>query len=93
MGLGKGRGKGDRPEEENDVAFIETKPPMKTDRGSASIVGEVEGPNYKGDVQQEMKAQLQSLDQQSADPLSAQQMSRKQKAHAQQYFDLIRDGM
>jgi gas vesicle protein len=91
-GLGHGRGYGDRPEQSDNVGFIDTKPAMKVDKGSASIVGRVDGPNLIGDVQQELQEQYRAIREQSADPLSGQPLSRKQQAHAQEYFDRIREG-
>ncbi len=92
VGLGRGRGKGPRPEAEDQVDFIETTPPMKVDRGSASIVGEVEGPNLRGDVQQEMKAQIQAARAQSADPVTIQHLPRGYQQHALEYQSRLREG-
>jgi tetratricopeptide (TPR) repeat protein len=92
MGLGEGRGIGDRPEEENDVKFYDTQASVKTGPGAASIVGEVEGPNIRGDVQQEMKEQYEATQRRSTDPLVGQQMSREHRRHAQEYFDRFREG-
>ena len=92
MGLGKGRGMGDRPEEENDVGFIPTKPPMKIGPGTASVVGEAEGPNYKGDVQLEMREQYQTARRQSADPVTVQHLPRGYQQHVLEYSDQLREG-
>ncbi len=91
-GLGAGRGKGDRPEEENPVSFIDVKPPMKIGPGTASVVGEVEGPNYKGDIQQELQEQYETARRQPVDPLTGQPMSRKQRDYAREYFNRLREG-
>jgi len=92
MGLGRGRGAGDRPEEENKVDFIPTKPPMKIGPGTASVVGEAEGPNYKGDVQLEMKEQYQAARRQPADPITVQHLPRGYQQHVLEYSDQLREG-
>ncbi|MFC1597251.1 hypothetical protein ACFL5Q_04850 [Planctomycetota bacterium] len=91
-GLGEGRGKGDRPEEENDVDFIETKPPMKVGPGAASVVGEVQGPNMRGDVQLEMKEQYEAARRQSTDPVTVEHLPRGYQDHALEYLDRLREG-
>lgn len=92
FGLGKGRGQGDRPEAETDSSFYDTKPPLKVGRGTAFVVGEVDGPNLKGDVQQEIQEQVQAARQEEVDPLTGQQMPRKHRQHAREYFDSFREG-
>ncbi|MFH1924482.1 MAG: hypothetical protein ABIP48_31915 [Planctomycetota bacterium] len=91
-GMGDGQGKGDRPEEENPVDFIDTKPPMKTGPGGASIVGEVQGRNLKGDVQLEMSEQVQAARRQSADPVTVEHLPRGYQDHARDYLNRLREG-
>ncbi|OHB85562.1 MAG: hypothetical protein A2V98_20195 [Planctomycetes bacterium RBG_16_64_12] len=92
VGLGAGRGKGDRPEEENDVSFYDTRATVKTGQGSASVVGEVDGRNYRGDVQLEMHQQYQAARRQSADPVTVQHLPRGYQEHALDYLDRLREG-
>jgi len=92
VGLGKGRGKGDRPEAEDDVDFIDMRPPMKIGPGSASFVGEVEGPNIRGNVQQELTEQFQAARAQRADPVTVQHLPRGYQDHALEYLDRLREG-
>jgi len=92
MGLGSGRGEGDRPEEKNDVNFYDTQASVKTGPGAASVVGEVDGPNYRGDVQLEMKEQYQKARRQSADPVTVQHLPRGYQQHALEYLDRLREG-
>jgi len=91
-GLGRGRGYGFRPEEKDDTEFFDTRAAVKTGRGAASIVGEVDGPNVKGDYQQELNQQFQAARQQTTDPLTNQRIPRKQRQHAKEYFDRLREG-
>ena len=92
MGMSEGQGIGDRPEEETDVGFFDTKASPKVGRGAASIVGEVEGPNLAGDVQQEVQEFLESAESRSVDPLTDQKMPRGHRGHAREYFDRLREG-
>ncbi|NLX98117.1 MAG: hypothetical protein GXY83_18305 [Rhodopirellula sp.] len=92
FGLGRGRGQGDRPEAETDSSFYDTKPPMKIGPGAALVVGEIDGPNVKGDVRQQIQQEVQSARQQETDPLTGQQMPRKHRQHAKEYFDSFREG-
>ena len=91
-GLGAGRGRGPRPEEESPVGFRDTATPQKIGPGVASVVGEVDGPNIKGDIRQKLKEQYQSARLEAADPLTGQRLPRKHREHAKEYFDRFREG-
>jgi hypothetical protein len=90
--MSEGQGEGDRPIEETDVGYFDTKARQKVGRGSASIVGEVEGPNLVGDVRQEVQEVLESAESRSVDPLTDQKMPRSHRGHAREYFDRLREG-
>lgn len=91
-GLGAGRGFGERPEAKDDVDFYDTRAVVKVGRGKATMAGEVDGPNVKGNFQQKLNEQFQSARQESADPLTNERIPRKQRQHAQEYFDHLREG-
>lgn len=91
-GLGRGRGKGARPEAQDDVKHYDTKASVKTGKGAASVVGEVDGPNLRGDVQHEIQEQFDSARRESADPLTDQHMPRQHRQHALEYFERLREG-
>lgn len=91
-GLGRGRGKGARPEAADDVKHYDTKAAVKTGKGAASVVGEVDGPNRRGDVRHEIQEQFDSARREAADPLTDQHMPRKHRQHAREYFDQLREG-
>lgn len=91
-GLGAGRGEGDRPEKESDGKFYNTQPKQQIGKGAADVTGEVEGPNAKGNVQQSLQEQMQADEHEETDPLSNQQMPRKHREHAKEYFDRFREG-
>ena len=92
VGMGAGRGQGDRPEEENDVNFYDTKAAVKIGPGAGYVVGEAEGPNVRGKFQEQIQEQVESARRQSADPLTGQQIPRKHREHAREYFNRLRKG-
>ena len=91
MGLGRGRGNGPRPEEKTDSKFYDTKVKQQTGKGAALVVDFVDGPNMKGQVQQEIKTQFESVKTEETDPLTGQQLPRAYREHTQKYFDTLRD--
>ena len=88
-GMGRGRGKGFRPEEKTDYASRDSHAPQKIGRGSASIVGLVDGPNVKGKAQQEVKEALEAAQAEESDPMTSQRMPRKHRQQVQEYFDRL----
>jgi chemotaxis protein histidine kinase CheA len=86
-GMGRGRGKGFRPEQKTDTATYDSHAPQKIGRGSATIVDLVDGPNLRGKSQREIQAEIQAAEQAQSDPLSSQRMPRKHRQEVQDYFD------
>ena len=89
---GGGRGAGKRAEAEDKTKFFDAKSPVKTGPGKASVVGEADGPNVAGSVQQEIQEQFAAAKSDASDPLTNQRMPRKHRAHAQEYFERFREG-
>ena len=50
----------------------------------------VDGPNSKGNIREQIKAELGSADREEADPLTDQNLPRAQREHAREYFDALR---
>lgn len=92
MGLGKGRGQGARPEEKTGTGFYDTKVKQQTGKGAALVVDLVDGPNMKGQVQQEIQTEFQSVRAGETDPLTSQQLPRAYREHSLKYFDSFREG-
>lgn len=88
IGMGEGQGRGDRPEEETDTRFYDDKVKQKIGKGSATIAGEVDGPNRKGLVLQQIEEQLEAARSESIDPLTEQQMPRQHQEQTKDYFNL-----
>ena len=91
-GLGKGNGKGDRPESEGDTNTYETQVRGKVKKGKAIIAGFADGPNRKGVTREDIKAAIQSQISEESDPTENQSLPRTEREHTQQYFDRLREG-
>ncbi len=92
QGLGKGRGQGDRPEEEVDGKFYDTQVAGKPKAGESIRTGDAGGKNIKGKTLQEAKVELQSAVDKDPDALNEQTLPREQRDHAKQYFEKFRKG-
>jgi hypothetical protein len=92
MGMGKGRGKGARPEDPNKTGFYDTNVKQKLGKGAAVVTDLVDGPNVKGQVEQEVQTQFEAAKADQSDPLTGQQMPRSYREHTKKYFDSLRDG-
>ncbi|HVX11932.1 MAG TPA: hypothetical protein VHC22_12180 [Pirellulales bacterium] len=91
MGMGRGRGTGPRPEEKTDSKFYDTKVKQQTGKGAALVVDFVNGPNMKGQVQQQIQTEFESVKTEETDPLTGQQLPRGYREHTQKYFDSLRE--
>lgn len=89
-GVGVAAHKG--PEKESDASFYDSQVRQKVGKGAATVVDLVEGPNMKGDVQQQIHQQYDTARQQSSDPLTGGRIPRKHRKHALEYFDRFRKG-
>lgn len=90
MGLGRGRGQGERPKAPDDTKFYDSKVQQKPGQGAAVVTGLVDGPNRKGQVQAEIKAQFSAEAVKNADPLTNQPLPRDKRRYTQEYFDALR---
>ncbi len=89
-GLGRGKGIGARPEEKTKTSLYDSKVKQKLGKGTAIVVGMTDGPNVKGDVQQQIEAQVEATKHGTTDPLTGRHMPRKHAEHAKEYFDELR---
>jgi len=61
-------------------------------QGPLVIEGRADGPNRKGQVQQEIQAEFEGAQQQASSALSEQRLPHDYRDHAQEYFDALRQG-
>ena len=89
-GMGQGKGFGDRPEEETDSAFYNSRVRGKVNKGGkAVIVGTAGGRNVPGQSNESIKEILQQAEFDDADPLTGQHLPKAQRNHARQYFESL----
>ncbi len=91
-GMGQGKGNGARPEEQTATNLRDSQVKQQTRKGAATFGGLVEGPNIKGDVSQSIKEEMATLDAGPADPLTSERLPNSRREHAEQYFQMLRDG-
>ncbi len=91
--MGRGRGRGARPEADTDTGFYDTHAKQKIGKqGAADVVGLVEGKNVRGNVEQEVQQQFETARRGSTDPLTGRRIPRKHRQHALEYFNRFREG-
>ena len=91
-GMNQGIGIGARPEEKNNTNLRDSQVRTNPKRGAATFGGFVDGPNIKGDVSQNIKEEMASLGAEPADPLTSERLPNSRREHAEQYFQMLRDG-
>jgi hypothetical protein len=91
-GMGAGRGIGDRPDERNPTNMRDTQVKQKQGQGAATFAGMVDGPNLKGEVVASIKEEMQTLTTKPADPVTNERLSKSRRQHAEQYFQMLREG-
>jgi hypothetical protein len=92
MGMGAGRGIGPRPDEKNATNLRDTRVRQNPGRGAATFGGMVEGPNVKGEVAESIKEEMTTLSAEPADPLTSERLPSSRREHAEEYFNLLREG-
>ena len=92
MGRGRGRASGQRPENKNDTSLYDSQVKQNVRKGASVFAGTADGPNRKGQVQEEIKSQFSDAEQQTAEALSDQRLPHEYRDHAKKYFDSLREG-
>ncbi len=92
QGLGTGPGDGARPEAKADGSFYNSRVAQKVGKGAGQITGLTDGPNLKNQAEAEIQKAAMEIEHGSTNPLSGQNLPKKQREHAQQYFDSFREG-
>ena len=91
-GMNEGQGKGDRPEEETDKKFYDTRVATDPKAGESVRIGEASGPNKAGKTLESVKQEIQAAMAKEPDALEDVTLPRDQRENAKQYFDKIRKG-
>jgi septal ring factor EnvC (AmiA/AmiB activator) len=91
-GMGEGQGYGDRPEEETDTGSYLSRVEAKPQAGQAVRVGDARGKNLAGQSQQDVRAEIASSFSDDPDPISHQQLPRREREQTREYFEKLRKG-
>ncbi len=89
FGLGDGVGQGERPDQETDKKFYNSKVGTKPQAGQAVRTGVAGGPNIAGMSREEVRSEIAERLSQEPDPLTNQRLPRKQREHARDYFKTL----
>jgi hypothetical protein len=92
MGIGNGRGAGNRPEDKDKAGFYDSKVNQKVGKGAGVVTDLADGPNRKGEVTEEIKNAFENSRHSDDDPLTSQRLPRGYRDHAKEYFDAFRKG-
>jgi hypothetical protein len=92
MGGDPRAGAGPRPDERNATNTRDTRVRQDPKQGPATFAGMVEGPNVTGDVAQQIKEEMATLEAEPADPLTSERLPSSRREHAEEYFRILREG-
>lgn len=90
--MGRGRGLGPRPEEEHDTDTFDMRIKPKVGPGVGVVVGDADGPNYKGKVAEQIKEDFETARRGPIDPLTSSSMPKKHRQHTREYLIRFREG-
>ena len=91
-GIGTGRGDAGPSDDELTAGTKKIQVRQPPGRGNAVFAGRVEGSNIKGAVEATIQQQVTSFGAAPADPLSTDGLPRNRREHAEEYFNLLREG-
>ncbi len=89
---GEGPGGGYGSEEETTTGFHDSQASTNQENANGIVIGEVDGPNRKGIVREEIKNQMNEVQADSTDPLTNQKLNRATRDHVREYFEQYRKG-
>jgi len=91
-GMGAGRGGfGSRPDEKNDVSFRDSRVRQKPGKGAAVVVGEADGPNFRGQVLESIKSQMATDASTPTDPIVLERLPKSRREHHEEYFNSFQE--
>ena len=92
MSLGKGRGRGPRPEEEGKTGGYKSRVRARPKKGEVVRTGDAGGPNRKGQSAVQAAEQVESAFKEDPDPIVQEKLPRMEKRQATEYFEKLRRG-
>lgn len=91
-GMGKGTSWGQSDNSDVDAKFRDSRVRQETGRGASIYAGEADGPNVRGQVSTAVQTEMATSGGTPADPQVIEQLPKSRREHAEEYFDLIREG-
>lgn len=91
-GVGRGRSFGGTPEERSEASEYDSQVRQQEGRGPSTLIGLVDGPNARGNVEAQIREQIQASRSDDEDPLTHQPLPRSYRDHTRSYFDTLREG-
>lgn len=91
-GMGKGTSWGQRSNSDIDAKFRDSRVKQETGEGASIYAGEADGPNIRGQVSAAIQTEMATSGGAPADPQLIEQLPKSRREHAQEFFDLMREG-
>lgn len=91
-GMGKGTSAGQQASAPLDAEFLDSQVRPEGGEGPSVYAGEADGPNIRGQVSTSIQAEISSSAGSPADPQITEQLPKSRREHAEEYFDLFREG-
>jgi hypothetical protein len=91
-GIGKGSAWGQRDDSDIDAKFRDSRVKQEAGVGPSVYAGEADGPNLKGQVSTAVQTEMAAEGTSPADPQLIEQLPKSRREHAEEYFDLLREG-
>jgi len=91
-GQGAGQGQGERPEEASDTDFYDSQIRGQPKTGRTVVAGKIGGENRKGSTRQSVQEAIFEAISDQSDPLEDTNLPRLERAHAEEYFNRLREG-
>ncbi len=91
-GMGKGTAWGQRDDSDIDAKFRDSRVKQETGQGPLVYAGEADGPNIRGKVSAAVQTEMAAEGTSPTDPQLIDELPKSRREHAEEYFDLLREG-
>jgi hypothetical protein len=91
-GIGKGTANNLSQDDNSETSTRDVQVRARPGRDAAVFAGTVAGPNIKGQVQAEIQQEISGFTSASPDPFTTERLPRNRREHAEEYFNLLREG-
>lgn len=91
-GIGKGTSWGQRDQSDIDAKFRDSRVKQEASQGASIYAGEADGPNIRGQVSTAVQTEMATAGGTPADPQVIERLPKSRREHAEEFFDLMREG-